>query len=985
MLTLEQVSAVNDGLRKADLKAALKPLEDAVDLRANELPRLDTKARAALKEGLKNRDNAAIWADAILHSNVSVRRFARKVLMGLGDEAVPIFEPLRANIERFWRESAPLPYSEKAREAALRREQVETIGSALELLLRADPEQFMGFYAELADVAPFAEDEVSSWNTPEFLAWQERNAAAWEATTAEVERLIEAEWGREFSQGEKRGKLPGRVVGELNERARQAPDVAAIWENVGENPLEDDWQESGLTWNPIAEVRATWNGYLSDYKPTGPVKRVNERLWPLVWEWLEAAFDESRAMSEREKMVRRVSTEWGVYLDKERTETRLPALLLRAQETLRPAIIAWIESGLPSYGRRALTGEERLANLWFLLFGLLANEVQSRLRYPPERAQEQESPFDLEILRALSADLPDDLPANNHHQWALSQFREGLEFIARAQEAAPDEPPVVEDFEGEMPTYRFTMNVTDALSRAQIEQCIGALGGEHLLFVDEIDVIEARDDAKQRAMLEQVEIVEAEIIALDEDERVERLVMAPHPREAGRTVSRMVYWNLWARELNYEGVSALKERLWPRVQERLWERLEAQLEAYRRTDVEAIEPDVAAKLTAREAKEWRAQTRREKRDGLESDVMDIESFLVQNAGGLARLKSIALADRPSCRGIRDRLEDALAAELDVYPGGYSYALFPMGYSGFDVGSFGGGYSVSAEVFESEAALEGAWQNWNLDARWDEVTERVEARLGRLKADDWQRVNLQRALATGYYRRGDFAKFEHYATQPGAFPQGVALAAAALDDFAAWRVLIGVVDRWQDAPLQQFWQAQKTDETRRARAVEAVAQTLATTNSENAARTLLSWVKPLEPVAFAPYSSQVEDALESALVGVKKWAMSVLGASDAFDRERAAQTASEMLWSENIGLAKDAAKFLSVLATQDEGAAEVAWDGLCDASALENIGLCEAVFRALVKVKSKRKSLELSEAAREKLELLQRAQGERFAKFGAKLE
>ena len=104
----------------------------------------------------------------------------------------------------------------------------------------------------------------------------------------------------------------------------------------------------------------------------------------------------------------------------------------------------------------------------------------------------------------------------------------------------------------------------------------------------------------------------------------------------------------------------------------------------------------------------------------------------------------------------------------------------------------------------------------------------------------------------------------------------------------------------------------------------------------------------------------------------------------FDRELAAQTASEALWSENVGLAKDAAKFLATLALADENIAELAWSGLEDATALENVGVCEAVFRALVKIKSKRKTMELSDAAREKLELLREAQTERFGKFAAKL-
>ena len=148
MLRLEQVKAIDDGFHGGDLNAAFVPLEATIDLRAGELPRLGKRALAALKNGLANGDDAATWAQAMLHPNVSVRRFARKVLMELGDEAAPLFGPLRARLERFWGEETPLPETMKPREAALRREQNEQVSSALELLLRVDPEQFMAFYAQ---------------------------------------------------------------------------------------------------------------------------------------------------------------------------------------------------------------------------------------------------------------------------------------------------------------------------------------------------------------------------------------------------------------------------------------------------------------------------------------------------------------------------------------------------------------------------------------------------------------------------------------------------------------------------------------------------------------------------------------------------------------------------------------------------------------------------------------------------------------------
>ena len=298
MLTLEQVSAVNDGFRRGDLNAALAPLEETIDLRAGELPRLDKKAVAALKEGLANGDDAATWAQAIFHPNVSVRRFARKIFMGLGDEAAPVFAPLRARLERFWAEEKPLPESMKSGEAAVRRAQYEQIESALELLLRADPERFLEFYAQLSDNAPVAGDEKSA----AMQKWQERNRAAWAATQKETDRLLLEEWGEKFAQPTERWKLPSRVLRELDERARARPEIARLWAELGENP----WQEVAPEWNSTELLLVTWNRYLNDHAPTGPTRRINDRLRPVILNWAETALDLARPVGGREKFARRL-------------------------------------------------------------------------------------------------------------------------------------------------------------------------------------------------------------------------------------------------------------------------------------------------------------------------------------------------------------------------------------------------------------------------------------------------------------------------------------------------------------------------------------------------------------------------------------------------------------------------------------------------------------------------------------------------------
>ena len=932
MLTLEQVSAVNDGFHRGDLNAALAPLEETIDLRANELPRLDKKAVAALKNGLANGDDAATWAQAVLHPNVSVRRFARKVLMPLGDEAEPLFAPLRARLERFWAEEEPLPDSMKPREAAARREQSEQVGSALELLLRADPPAFAEFYAQMVDNAPLGDERADEWQR-----WQERNAAAWKKTQDETTRLLKAEWGEKFAGSSERYKLPSRVLREVDERARQNPEIAVLWRELGEGP----WGNVAPTWNPSGLAFGTWNSYLNADKPTGPIERVNAQLQPVLWRWLQGAFDPKRDLDERLLLVRRLNMGGGVayqlrgWIGRERLLGEVPALLLQSKAPLLPVLKAALARQADYTQKYRAQGEEIVAEFWLSLATALGNSL--RRPYQTKVGEWETPAIEPATLRALAQDFPDDKQGRG----AVQMLRGGATEIEkeRAAQSAPNSDAPLP----EKPAVEAVPHQTD---RDLLSEMLGTFAND-------------RDYPNLQAVQAKIASLKAEAARMKDDERVKRLVeSAPHPKDPHRVLLRVPNWKIWAGGAQSDETreAQLKAALWPRAEPQLWARFEAQLEAHRRMETEAIEPDVKQKLTEREAKEWRARVRREKRQNIAADIVDIANLLIYVDGLPAQLRAIELADRPSCREVRDQLERRLFYSLEEFPGRGTGSPPPPQ----------------------------EWEKWKLDAQWDAILERAETRLSEAK-DEWTRNVLERELAIGYYRRGDFARFEAHLSRPESFPVAVAKAAVFFDDFAAWQALVArFSDNW--AALHEFWLTQQSDDKRRARALEVVVQTLTETNADEVAKTLLKWLAPLDATEFEPHFAEIENALESPLAPVKKWAMQTLGKLDKadFDRERAAQTASESLWSENVGLAKDAAKFLAVLATQDEATAELAWNSLNDATSLENIPLCEAVFRALVKIKSKHKALELSETAREKLELLSRAQSERFGKFASKL-
>ncbi len=946
MLTLDQVRAVNDGFKGGDLNAALRPLEETIDLRSNELPRLDKAALVALKAGLQNGEDAATWAQALLHPNISVRRFARKVFMGLGDEAAPLFEPLRQRLERYWSEEKPLAETNKPREAALRREQREMVEGALELLVRAHPEKFLAFYAEVVEATPLGDTS----NSQAMREWQERNSEAWQATQKEIERLLTEEWGSEWATPQKRWKLPSRVLREIDDRARQNPEVADLWKKLGESPFE----RAAPEWHPTQLMTAAFGAYLSNYGLTGPMQRVADRLRPVMWGWVHAAFDFEMPINERARNARWLIGENGFggthWLGLERLKAELPTILLGAKAPLMKQLKVQLADERGFYGATGQSGEELVARLWLLLAWSLGNAF--RRPYNVD-AKDWEVPAEIEpeTLREIVADLKGS--KNNDPIFSgLKDAANAIEETRKARGAADEEKssgaPTVEA-ENSMALFDpatdlLLLQPRDVLADVQLQEIYqeeGATGGVQ-------DRIRA-----------EVKKVESEIASIKELEKKVQLLVEPpaHPRDPNKIISRTPYWKVWSRDLGENGEQKLKDMLWGEAEPKLWARLDARLDEYRRAETDPVEPKIEQKLTEAELKEWRAGMRRDARAAIAREIWDISGLLFYVDGFQARLKAIELADRPSCRDLRDEMEVALIGELERYPGDNRSPILPTG----------------------------GWSEWKLGEEWDVVLRKGDALLEKVKSG-WELSNLERQLATGYYRRGHFERFAELAARPSVFPRPVAVAAVALDDFEAWRVLIAVSHQWTDLELIQFWKKQLDDPRRKARAMETVVHTLASTSHEDVARRLLGWLEATTPAELELYVAEVENALESALISIKKWAMSVLGAlaSADFDRERAAATAGEALWSENAGLAKDAAKFLSQLVGQDPAVSETAWDVLCDATALDNVGVVEAVYRALSQMKAKNKSLELSEAAREKLEALMGVQADRFAKFGKKL-
>ena len=146
------------------------------------------------------------------------------------------------------------------------------------------------------------------------------------------------------------------------------------------------------------------------------------------------------------------------------------------------------------------------------------------------------------------------------------------------------------------------------------------------------------------------------------------------------------------------------------------------------------------------------------------------------------------------------------------------------------------------------------------------------------------------------------------------------------------------------------------------------------------------LKMLGELPFDELSLHVDPialSLESPQEKVVKWALETLLqiAPPNLDWPRVIETTGEELWSQNVGLAKNAAKFLGMVPPENTA---LAWEKLNAATALENNSLVETIFRAMTALKKKTTDLKSDSVTYERLKLLAQLSPDRFGKFAKKL-
>jgi hypothetical protein len=924
MLTLEQVRAVNDGFKNGDFAAAFQPLEEQIDLRHAELPRLDKAAVAALKTGLQTTENAQFWAEAAFHPNISVRRFARKTLLGLRGDAAPVAAPLQARLERFWAEEVPLPWSNNAREAAARREQVETVQSAIEILLRADPDAFMTFWTRLIEAAQPAKRRQQS----ESEGWRKRQDAYSRAYQKQVDALLVKDWGAEYASGPKRMQLPARVWREINEQAQNDPHVKALHNELGEGP----WAVAAQQWQPPALFNTALGQYL---KPdaTAPQREVADKVRVQLWHWIEAALGNGPS-GERAVALMALSDVpgylLGQWLGHENIWQRLPALL----QNSRPSLLKSLVSALQDR-----TGAHREPSyLWAQLAGALAQSCRKPYYI---KSEDWGVPEDItpEVLRDLKI---------KGENWGINRSLEDaakeLEKSHRTQAktASPAKTPTEPEDKVEPPHIPLHFSSEDWTETSQEAQRSG----------EDWNSIYKR---RQNEVRQQIEAVE------DVEQKIERL-LEPTPLESKTRISRLSYWTVWVSKL---GRDALMKPLWPRVGPLLWARYEAQLEAYRRVESDEIAPQIGAKLSPRELKEWKTAQRRLKKQGIANEIRDLAWVLADAEGFEGQHKMLRLLERPG-------VKDLLLAQQKMVLAQITQTVF----------------NRDQKTREQSSDPEWLHQNWFLDQKWGPFIAQAEAQLlGNKRASTWDRQSAARQLAIAHYRLNtpeSRARFRELAIEARSLGHELVLPVTTLGDVETWLLFVATLD-YPIPELKKLWtQSEKSENGPKLTA--QLFDTLATLSNERAAKFVIEMLGELSPDALAPHASTIFSLLESPLVPVKRWAMAklpLLPEAD-WDAENAARLAGEMLWSENGALAKDAAKFLGVVGAKNEAAAREAWEQLCGAASLANLPLLEAIFRALTQIRARNREFSLDESAQMRLEELVAAQSERFSKFSKKL-
>ncbi|HVF09239.1 MAG TPA: hypothetical protein VNA16_00450 [Abditibacteriaceae bacterium] len=278
----------------------------------------------------------------------------------------------------------------------------------------------------------------------------------------------------------------------------------------------------------------------------------------------------------------------------------------------------------------------------------------------------------------------------------------------------------------------------------------------------------------------------------------------------------------------------------------------------------------------------------------------------------------------------------------------------------------------------------------LCARWEQYC----ATLGTDDDADWKRKSGRQILARSLYLAGapqDISEARLMVQTESLYDGDMARVARERSDtemlVPLMRALLPYYDN-QSADLTALWEDTVAIKPEAAPAcVAAFLDTLAEVPDVKQARPLIELLESLDKksLLFANQVNALMRCVESPVPQVARFALERLSQIDDAEHDWTSlcETAGEKLWSENLGLAKDAAKFLGAVGARYETAAPVAWTALSDALSLDALPLLEVVLRSMGQIQAKQ-SVELDAPLRTRLQHLNSAYAARLGKLCERL-
>lgn len=904
-------------LQSSNFAAAFALLKAQPELRTSDLPTPEKKSLIVLAKALKVPENAQLWAEALFDEAASLRLFAAKTLLRLRDAAKPVAEPLQNVILNIWKHIVPMPQNQWQ----AFHDQQEMLARAAEVLFCADTKGTLLFLdQQLKMHMPVIRAYAGQSH-----AFYARSQAAQNALHAAIAEIVLAE--HKISDRWGINTLPDEIRTEIYQRAKAHPEVAALQESIGQDPVA----KANHLFPISAFSRAIHRLAKSKTQPQKTVlEQLREPLWAYVEAGLKPGGDDEAAFALQFLSYGIKHDEASLFPDNFYLE-RAPQLMaaVRTDQAADTALQAMDDyTASPAY-------EPRL-QLWSKMAHALLTVFEHDKQVRPEAWPAEKS---LEFLQVLH--LGDDEQVYLHRR-----VRSAIARYVNSYQPQPATTPSVTRQVKKMSVQEKKELVQAHLKNTQVDSFelkrgegesadafLQRASREFTAFAQNLQLAFNYEYTPQWNSLHQEASTKfhAAVLSLsDEEKRAAFLAASRNEKDwffnepAGQALLTRLNETYPYPDDNHF-LRAIADQLW------------ANCEAAIRDFAQAPQLSSWHEDKARKSAWFR--------------LANSKNLLTAMDGEATQFRILQIALRLRARSVVRQLEqEILNTYLDRLPS--------------DVGS------------------RESWLSWQFEESDDELLEHLAQSVAKWPADS--RGWAYSSLATGFYRRFT-TETRQRCWEMAALSIGITdvlfHALIVYQDEETWLVTLVNAPKIDDR-FFEFWKWRRGRDEQEA-FITRIIWALSNATTESAVAMILKMLGELSLEELGLHSSEIAQVIESPQEKAAKWAFEMLLqiAPHNLDWPRVIETTSEKLWSQNAGLAKLGAKFLGTTPIEHS---TVAWEKLCEAMTLENRPLIEAILRALVALKLKNKSLKLDTASGERIEMLAELAPERFEKFSRKL-